>query len=275
MKKFLFIFLILLLPIFFAQATMPTKVLIVPGHDDEVLGAQFGRIKEADMNLKLSLMLYNRLKKDKNFEVYITRDWDGYKKEFTDYFKDNESAIRQFIKDSKDSFDNRTPNSEIGEFEGVQHNDVSENTALKLYGINKWANENNVDAVIHVHFNDYPRPRSWERGDYKGFAIYSPDHQLGNYKSSFQLASFIFQSLLKYYPISNYEKEFSGIVPDQELIAVGANNTLKTRSILIEYGYIYQRIFSTFNKRDAEFKQMANLTHQGLKKYFNYLAKNR
>ena len=42
---------------------------------------------------------------------------------------------------------------------------------VRLYGINKWANENDIDIVIHVHFNDYPgRPRTGS-GKYSGFSI--------------------------------------------------------------------------------------------------------
>jgi N-acetylmuramoyl-L-alanine amidase len=274
MNKLSFIIFLFFLPLCFASAAAkPVRILIVPGHDDQVWGAEFKGVKEADMTVKLGLMLYDKLSNDKNFQVYITRDRDGYTKEFADYFKNNESAIRQFIRDSRSGFKNQIAGGQVQQVDGVPHNNVSDYVAIRLYGINKWVDENNIDAVIHIHFNDYPRPHLSWRGEYKGFVVYAPEQQLKNSQMSYPLASFVFQSLLKYYPISNYEKESSGIVPDQNLIAVGASNTLNTRSILIEYGYIYEKRFSTFYKRAAEMKTMAAQTYDGIRRYFNFINK--
>ena len=273
MKKLLFIIFLFLLPLYFTYAAKPAKVLIVPGHDDESWGTEFLGVKEADMNVKLSLMIYDQLKQDKNFEAFIVRDWDGYKKEFTDYFQNNEDSISKFIKNSKEIFDTKILNGKIFELEGVNHNNAKDDVAFKLYGINKWANENGMDAVIHIHFNDYPRGRTYQRGKYKGFAVYVPEPQLKNSELSSPLGFFIFSSLLKNYDVSNYEKESSGVVPDQSLIALGANDTSMTRSVLIEYGYIYERRFSNFYKREAEMKIMSRRTYEGIKKYFNYRSK--
>ena len=55
-------------------AAEPIKILLVPGHDNEVWGAQYGNVKEADMNLRLANELLKILKKDKRFEVHITKD---------------------------------------------------------------------------------------------------------------------------------------------------------------------------------------------------------
>ena len=268
----LFILLLLLIPVFSVSAKTSVKVLIVPGHDDGSWGTEFLGVKEADMNVKLALMLYDRLKQDKNFEVFITRDWNGYKKEFADYFQNNEEVILQFIKNSKEKFDDKIRNGEVEEFENVYHNDASDDMVLKLYGINKWADENNIGAVIHIHFNDYPRTKTHQRGKYKGFAVYIPEESLKNSKASSPLGFFVFNSLFKNYYISDYKKESGGVVPDQSLIALGANNTLNTRSVLIEYGYIYERIFSTYYKREEQMKRMAKQTYEGIKKYFDYLA---
>ena len=273
MKKLLFIIFLFLLPLYFTYAAKPAKVLIVPGHDDESWGTEFLGVKEADMNVKLSLMIYDQLKQDKNFEAFIVRDWDGYKKEFTDYFQNNEDSISKFIKSSKENFNTKILDGKIFELEGVNHNNAKDDVAFKLYGINKWANENSMDAVIHVHFNDYPRGRTYQRGKYKGFAVYVPEPQLKNSELSSPLGFFIFSSLLKNYDVSNYEKESFGVVPDQSLIALGANDTSMTRSVLIEYGYIYERRFSNFYKREAEMKIMSRRTYEGIKKYFNYRSK--
>ena len=142
--------------------------------------------------------------------------------------------------------------------------------AIKLYGINKWADENKIDAVIHVHFNDYPLPNKWSIGKYKGFAIYIPEGQMVNSQESTQLAKSVFSQLSTKYIPSTYKKELGGLTPDQNLIGLGSNDTLSAsvRSILIEYGYIYQKIFRDSVTRHQAYKDMANLTFKGIKNYF-------
>ena len=63
----------------------------MPGHDDKVWGARYGNTKEATMTLAVATQIYNLLKKDKKFQVYITRDSKGYTKEFADYFANHQA----------------------------------------------------------------------------------------------------------------------------------------------------------------------------------------
>jgi len=267
-KKLLFILILLLTPIFYIGAAEPVKILLVPGHDNEVWGAQYGNLKESDMNLALAIKIYDLLKKDKRFEIYITRNWDGYIKEFADYFSENRQEIKSFKEKAKQEMEDKIANGYFIEKENVPHNTVSEDVSLKLYGINKWANENKIDAVIHIHFNDYPRKTKWTMGKHKGFAIYMPDGQFPNAKESAQLAGNIFMQLSKKYITSTYEKELDGLVSDQKLIALGANGTLdkNIRSVLIEYGYIYR--FGNSFMRHKMYKSMADLTAKGIKNCF-------
>jgi len=271
MKKVLFIIFlaVLFIPVFEVRAgATPVKILLVPGHDNEIWGAQYGNIKEANMNLALATRLYNLLKKDRRFEVHITRDDEGYVEEFADYFSKKREDILAFKENAKKEMQNKIANGNFIEKENVFHNTVSENTSIILYGLNKWANENKMDAVIHVHFNDYPRPTKWTMGKYKGFAIYMPDGQMANWKESGQLAANIFMQLNKKYITSTYKKELGGLVPDQKLIALGSNGTLlpSVRSILVEYGYIYR--FGNSATRHKAYNEMANFTFAGLKNYF-------
>ncbi len=220
------------------------------------------------MNLRLGTELYNILKKDKRFKVYITRDSSGYTKDFADYFSTNQQEIISFRENAKKMIVDSVENGSFIEKESVPHVTVNEYMSIILYGINRWANENKMDAVIHIHFNDYPREQKWTIGKYKGFAIYIPDEQLANSKESVALAGSIFKQLKTKYIPSTYEKEISGLVPDQSLIALGSNNTLAqaVRSVLIEYGYIYR--FKDRIMRHKAYGIMANLTAQGIKKYF-------
>ncbi|MFA6273734.1 MAG: N-acetylmuramoyl-L-alanine amidase [Candidatus Paceibacterota bacterium] len=272
MKKILFLFFILIftfVPVFFVNAVEPIKILLVPGHDDEIWGAQYGNLKEADMNLRLATDIFNILKKDKKFKVFITRDKNGYTKEFSNYFTNEREKIIEFKNFAKIKTQKEISDGSFVEKSGVPHIAASEDMAIKLYGINKWANENKIDAVIHIHFNDYPRKTKWQMGKYKGFAIYIPEEQMLNSKESTTLAKKIFTQLKKKYTISNYEKELGGLIQDQQLIALGSKGTLneKVKSVLIEYGYIYR--FGNKIMRFKAYNNMANATVKGIKNYFS------
>lgn len=206
--------------------------------------------------------------------MYITRDRAGYTKEFADYFINQKDAVLAFLEAAKNKMGEEVAAGDFVEKQNVSHNKASPDVALRLYGFNKWANENKMDAVIHVHFNDYPRPHTWTVGRYKGFAMYIPDEQFTNSDSSLALANDIFTELKKKYVTSTYVNELGGMVFDQKLIAIGANDTLdaSVRSVLIEYGYIYR--FGNKARRYEAYNTMASLTAQGIKNYFfknNYL----
>ncbi len=271
MRRILFfLFLIFLTLPFSAYAVMPIKILLVPGHSKEVWGAQYGNTKEADMNLALGNKLFDLLNKDKRFEVKITRDKNGFKKEFADYFKNEREDIINFTKDAKNKFKDRIASGDFIKKVGVHYNSVNQEIAVVLYGINKWVNENKMDAAIHIHFNDYPRKNKWKIGKYNGFAVYMPDVQMNNSIESHKLAKDIFDKLITKYKPSNYLKENGGLVSAQNLIALGSNDTLlpSTRSVLIEYGYIYEKIFRNNKTRHQAYKDMASLTAKGIKEYF-------
>ena len=244
--------------------------MLVPGHDDEIWGAQYDNIKEADMTLSLTQELFNILKKDERFEVHITREPGGYTKEFEDYFSLQQDEISVFKEDSKIAMLKKIISGIFIQKTNPPHLKVSEKAAIRLYGFNKWANENKMDAVIHIHFNDYPRPNKWTIGKHNGFAVYFPDGQLANFRKSFGLAADIFTQLKKKYRVSTYEKEQNGLIPDQKLIALGANGTLlpDVRSVLVEYGYIYEKKFRVKATRRQAYKDMAKLTAAGIKNYF-------
>jgi N-acetylmuramoyl-L-alanine amidase len=261
-------FVFLFSPLFFVYAQEPIKVLIVPGHDNQVWGSQYGKLKEADMNLALGTQIYNLLKKDERFEMYITRDSGGYVPVFDNYFKEHEQDITLFKENAKQKKKMAIENGTFIEKESVPHVAVKSYMANVLYGINKWSNENKMDIVLHIHFNDYPRQYVWTKGKYKGFTIYVPEKQMANAGESKILAQNIFDQLAQKYAVSNYEKEVDGIIEDQSLIALGSNGTLDSsvRSILVEYGYIYR--FGNRVERKKAYTNMANLTVAGIKDYF-------
>jgi N-acetylmuramoyl-L-alanine amidase len=277
MRRHFFIFSILLItfsiPISQAKASVvaPIKILLVPGHDNKVWGAQYGNMKEATMTLALATQIYNILKQDKRFNVYITRDnsTSGYTKEFLDFLTQKD-AILTFEQNAKKIMQTKIINGSFITKVNPPHLTVTKDIALRLYGFNKWADENKIDAMVQIHFNDYPRANKWTIGQYKGFAIYFPDGQFANSKESGNLAADIFTQLHKKYSTSTYPPEAGGLVPDQKLIAIGANNTLdaSVRSVLIEYSYIYEKKFRAQSTRLQAYKDMAQLTATGIKNYF-------
>ncbi len=246
----------------------PIKILIVPGHDNEVWGAQYKNLKEADMNLVLATQIYNLLKKDKRYKVYITRNSQGYVKEFADYFMTEKDNIITFKTKAKEATQNKIDTGSLISKINVPHNAVSADTSIKLYGINKWANENKIDLVLSVHFDDTNRSTLSEIGPYKGFTVYYPDSQMANAKESVSVAKSIFNKLHKKFTTSTYPEENNGFVSDQKLIALGASGTLNStvRAVLIEYGYIYR--FGNSAMRHKFYTNAASLTAQGITNYF-------
>ncbi len=224
----------------FCHAT--TKILIVPGHDLFASGAEFRGVKEADLTLKLGYDLYNYLKKDKNFDVSISRAPDGqYSKWFKDYVKSSSTEILVFENAKHIDFKSSIAGGEIKAVDGVSHNVAPPATIAYLTAINKYANDHNVDLVLHLHFNDYPRKRDTvDPGDHSGFAIYVPEHQFSNATDSFEFAKYLKKRLLFFEPGSDLPGESNIIVEDQNLIAVGVDNERDGASVLVEYAYMYE-----------------------------------
>ncbi|MEI8269835.1 MAG: N-acetylmuramoyl-L-alanine amidase [bacterium] len=251
-------------------AVKPIKILIVPGHDDQSPGAQYGNIRETDMTLSLANEIYSILKKDKRFDVHITRNWQGYTKEFSNYFLNQKESILAFREKAKEITKEKILNGSFVKKTNVSHVSASNNVSLKLYGINKWVDDNQIDLVLHIHFNDYPRKNKWEIGKYKGIAIYVPEKQMVNAEGSKNIANKIFEQLTKKYLVSNLKEESSGVIEDQNLIAIGARGTIisSVRSVLIEYGYIYGKIFRNTTTRHKAYKDMADFTTKGIINYF-------
>ena len=249
------------------------KVLIVPGHESSYGGAEYKNLKERDMNLELANDLADFMQTDSHYEIFQTRDDTGWSSDFLTYFKNNWDAIVAWQKASKaetlylSSTGVTTKATSV-----VVHNTAPKDVALRLYGITKWANENNVDITIHIHFNDDTEHRSNKPGKYSGFAIYVPDNQYGNSTTTRAIASAIFKRLAIENSVSNLPGESSGIVNEQDLIAIGADNTANSASMLIEYGYIYEKQFSDPKTRSLALKNFAYQTYLGLQDFFNSVS---
>lgn len=251
------------------QSSSTIRILIVPGHEPNYGGAEFNELKERDMTMDLTSYLYEYLSKSKEYDVHVTRNRYGWNPEFQNYFNTQGESTKEYIALKKAEMSSRfSDGGLIKVTDGVLHNTAPAPVAARLYAINKWANENNVTLTIHIHFNDDLDHADGKTGNYSGYAIYTPEKQYGNASTSRALARHLMYRLSSFSPISNFPKENRGIVEDQDLIAIGAQNTSNNISLLIEYGYIYEKKFSHEKTKQAALRELAFQTYLGLEDFF-------
>lgn len=245
------------------------RILVMPGHEPDFGGTEFGELKEREMVVVLSKYLEEFLRKNAHYEVIVARDEKAWNPELDTYFKNNWSEIETFVKESKEQMLHLVNDGSVKKItEGVIHNTAPQNVALRLFGINKWSNENQIDIAIHLHFNDYPRRNQGAAGKYSGFSIYVPERQFSNSTTTKAIADSIFKRLSKYNAVSDFPPEESGVIEEQELIAIGSYNTSDAPSMLIEYGYIYEPQFADPEVRDVIIRDLAFQTYLGIQDFF-------
>jgi N-acetylmuramoyl-L-alanine amidase len=246
------------------------KVLIVPGHEPGFGGTENGGIKERELVVQLGNILAKYLRNNPQYEVHITRDNSNWNKEFDDYFKNNWDGIIAWLKASIQENKHliSTGQRQVN-VPKVYHNKAKSGVAERLYGITKWANENDIDITLHLHFNDYPGRQDGDMGKYSGFSIYIPEKQYYNSSTTKYIADSIFKRVSRFNPVSDLKGESDGIIEDADLIAVGANNTANSASLLIEYGYIAEPQFNNIEVKDLVIKDLAFQTYMGLQDFFS------
>ncbi len=246
------------------------RVLIVPGHEPSYGGAEYADLKERNMTVELGEDLYDYLARDGHYQTFITRDTTSWSPIFSSYFASGMSAIAAWRSNYENEMSQMIAlGSTTLANPKVIHNSVPDNVALRLYGITKWANENNIDITIHIHFNDDPTRSGDSPGKFSGLAVYVPVAQYENSTTTHAIADAVFKRLSKYNAVSNLPAESAGVVDDPELIAVGANNTADSASMLIEYAYIYEQQFADPATRSLAIKDLAYQTYLGLEDFFN------
>ena len=242
--------------------------LIVPGHDSVLPGTEFREMKEADLTVELGEELYSLLAADTHFDVRLSRTRAGYDPAIAEFIREKKAEITEFVKSQKTLMNRYIALGKIESRIFVKHNVAPTDMAYKLYGINKWANETGVDIILHIHFNDYPTRMRSELGTYSGFSVYVPESQYSNAKGSQAIAEAIYARLARFYPSSDLPKENTGIVEDQELIAIGSNNTVDGAALLVEYGYIYEPHLQDAAIRPKVMSDLAFQTYLGIMDFF-------
>jgi len=253
------------------QAKEPSiKIMIVPGHEPDYGGAEFGSLKEREFNTILANNLEKFLKANPRYEVFVSRSDDAWHPILKDYFENSWEEIIDWNKSYKSERENLV---RVGQFTNkapsVVHNVAPSGPATRLVGMNKWGKENDVDITIHIHFNDDPAHRYGVPGKFSGFAVYIPEEQYYNSATTKAIAEKVFSRMAKYNPVSDLSGESGGIVESPDLIAIGSNNSIDSASMLIEYGYIYEPQYRNEITRELAIKDLAYQTYLGLQDFFD------
>lgn len=252
-----------------STTTKKVRILIVPGHQPDAGGTVFGTLYERDVAVDIADALATLLTQNPHYEVMVARTKTAWNPILQNYFDMHTPEIETFMQSQWLQMANRLADgSFILEDDQVYHNTAPSETALQLYGINKWTNDNNYDITLHLHINDYAGRRAINIGTYDGFSIYVPDHQYSNATVSKAIGEAVAVRLNEYHATSTLPREDVGVIPDRQLIATGSNNSADTAAILIEYGYIYEPQFRDSLVRPVAIADYALQTYLGLQDFF-------
>lgn len=247
------------------------RVLIVPGHEPGFGGAEYKDIKEREITVDIADQLATYLRQNQRLDVIVARSDTAWNGDLSDYFESNWDSIQDFVANQKAYFAKQLDKGKVttrDSSDQIAHAAAPDDAALRLYGMNKWSNENNIDLIVHIHINDALDHGPDAPSAYSGFTVYVPDSQYGNAETSLPVGDALAAELSKMSATSTFPIENKGIVEDQELIALGAYDTLSVLSVLVEYGYITEPRFADPNMRQTVTKDYAYETYLGLQDFF-------
>lgn len=252
-----------------AAPAKKVRILIVPGHQPNAGGTDFGGIYERNVAVDIADELAALLAHNPHYEVTVARTKTEWNPILQNYFDTHAADIAAFRQTQKQEMKNYLDNGTLlPQVDQVYHDRASSQAALQLYGINKWANENNYDITLHLHINDDAEHRAGVAGAYDGFAVYVPNRQFSNAAASAAIGEALAARLNAYHATSTLPKENAGVVEDQQLIAVGSNNSANDAALLVEYGYIYEPQFQDPSIRALAITDYAYQTYLGLQDFF-------
>ena len=253
----------------FIEPNTKIKILIVPGHEPNNGGAdEFKKIKERDLNLQLSQILKTDLSQNPNIEVILARSDLGWNQDLENYVNTNQTQIMSWVANMKEIFLTKASEGQIKIINpNMKHNEATSSAVLFLYGTNKWIEENKIDLVLHIHFNNNPKING--KPNFRGYCMYIPEKQYSNFSSSKIFAKYLDEEISKIENKSNMPQEKDIIIEDQELIAIGNYDTLKIPSVVMEYAYIYEPIMINAGTRDAFIEKAASSTATAINNFIS------
>jgi len=253
-----------------ATETVKTfNILVIPGHEPKAGGGSYKNIYERDLAVDIANKIFETLSKDSEYKVTVARDENDWNPILKEYFQTQKQAIINFKTKCQQDTKALMASGKMKYVPNMGfHADASQEMSVRLYGMNKWANENDIDLVLNLHFNDEQRPNINTPGDLSGFVIFVPESQMKNSQASKLAAQDIFDQLKSVEsPQVNY------LLEDQSLIALGASGTMDAPSLLIEYAYIFEKKLRTDTDRLKTLDEFAQQTVLGIKKYVTGIAK--
>lgn len=249
--------------------TSKVRILVVPGHQPDKGGTEFGGVNERDIVVDIADALAGLISQNPHYEVMVARSKTAWNPVFQNYFDTQVLEIDTFKQSLAVQMQNYIASGTIiAEADSVYHNSVTSEAGLQLYGINKWSSDNAYDIILHLHINDEAGHRARTAGEDTGFAVYVPDHQYSNAAASKAVGEAIAARLNAYHATSTLPNEDKGVVEDQQLIAIGSNNSVSGAALLIEYGYIYEPQFQNASVRSVALADYAFQTYLGLQDFF-------
>ncbi len=252
------------------QPAQKVRVLIVPGHQPRDGGTEFNGVYERDVVVDIANALARLLGQNTHYVVMVARSKTAWNPLLQSYFDTRAGNIVAFQKSQSLQMARHLADGKIlPADEKVYHNTAPDLAVFQLYGINKWASDEKYDITLHLHVNDDAKRRLRREGEYGGFSIYVPDRQYSNAKASRAIAESIAVRLNAYHATSTLPKEDVGVVEDQELIAIGSNNSVDGAALLIEYGYIYEPQFQEASVLPTVVADYAYQTYLGLQDFFH------
>ncbi len=253
-----------------ASTQRPVRVLIVPGHEPGFGGAVYQGVYERELTVEIADQLAAYLRQNPKLQVIVARSNTAWNPDLASYFSLHWDDIQKFVASQKKAMAKLVKKGAVetrSSDEQVDHATAPDDVALRLYGIGKWANENDIDFVVHLHINDTPDHGPDNPSANSGFAVYVPDAQYGNAAASRPLGEAIARRLAAMNATSTLPIENQGVVEDQDLIALGANGTVFIPSTLIEYSYITESKFTHPEVRATVTKDFAYETYLGIQDY--------
>jgi len=254
------------------QQNKKIKILIVAGHEPNAGGAdEFKAIKERDLNLQLSNILKDMLSTNPNLEIITARDSSGWNTDLKNYIETNSTTIMEWASAMKNKMMGKVDAGKIELIDpNMKHNNATTNAILYLFGTNKWIEKNNIDLVLHIHFNSNPKING--KPVFRGYCMYIPEKQYSNSTSSRIFANYLNTEISEIEKPSNMLQEKDLIIEDQQLIATGVYNTLKIPVVVVEYAYIYEPMMLSSSTRNIFIEKAASSTAIAIN---NYLSRNK
>ncbi len=216
------------------------KIFIDAGHNAKTAGGIGPVGAEYIINYKLSLLLADRLSKDKMFEYEISRDISNYTESIMQFGQTNKDVLTSIIKTSV-PWEKRSSPLGFAQY-------------LEIYSVRHYAIDNDFDFLISVHFDTIePRFQKMTEGFH---VIVSPYNR--RFEESMRAAEIISSNMREQYSPSRWTRH-DGRIPESMIEQYDkkerASKGISIRSLMIIGDVFEDTYFNNRYDKDKEFIQ--------------------